>query len=41
VALLPFPAHVTTEPAWNFAKALARGQENRWDILKTVGDLTF
>lgn len=32
----PLPGHVTTEQAWNFAKALARGQEDRWDILKTV-----
>jgi pyruvate dehydrogenase (quinone) len=32
----PLPGHVTTEQAWNFAKALARGQEDRWDILKTM-----
>ena len=32
----PLPGHVTTAQAWNFAKALARGQEDRWDILKTV-----
>lgn len=32
----PLPGHVTTEQAWNFAKALARGQEDRWDIIKTM-----
>jgi pyruvate dehydrogenase (quinone) len=32
----PLPGHITTKQAWNFAKALARGQEDRWDILKTV-----
>jgi pyruvate dehydrogenase (quinone) len=32
----PLPGHVTTKQALNFAKALARGQEDRWDILKTV-----
>ena len=32
----PLPGHVTTMQAWNFAKALARGQADRWDILKTV-----
>jgi pyruvate dehydrogenase (quinone) len=32
----PLPGHVTTKQAWEFAKALARGQEDRWDILKTV-----
>ena len=24
------------EQAWHFAKALARGQKDRWDIIKTV-----
>ncbi|MGE3541246.1 MAG: thiamine pyrophosphate-dependent enzyme [Candidatus Tectimicrobiota bacterium] len=32
----PLPGHVTTEQAWNVAKALARGQEDRWDILGTL-----
>jgi len=32
----PIPGHITTKQAWNFAKALARGQEDRWYILKTV-----
>ena len=36
----PLPSHVTTKQAWNFAKALARGQEDRWDILKTVATNT-
>ena len=36
----PLPGHVTTTQAWNFAKALARGQEDRWDILKTVAENT-
>jgi pyruvate dehydrogenase (quinone) len=36
----PLPGHVTTKQAWNFAKALARGQEDRWDILKTVAKNT-
>src|ERR687886_1214098 len=32
----PLPGHVTTKQAWEFAKALVRGQEDRWDIIKTV-----
>jgi pyruvate dehydrogenase (quinone) len=36
----PLPGHVTTKQAWNFAKALARGQEDRWEILKTVAENT-
>src|SRR5262249_19900771 len=36
----PLPGHGTTNQAWNFAKALARGQEDRWDILKTVAQNT-
>jgi len=36
----PLPGHVTTKQAWNFARALARGQEDRWDILKTVATNT-
>jgi len=36
----PLPGHVTTKQAWNFAMALARGQEDRWDILKTVAENT-
>jgi pyruvate dehydrogenase (quinone) len=36
----PLPGHVTTKQAYNFAMALARGQEDRWDILKTVAENT-
>lgn len=32
----PLPGKITTEQAWQFAKALVRGQEDRWDIIKTV-----
>jgi pyruvate dehydrogenase (quinone) len=32
----PLPGKITTEQAWQLAKALARGQTDRWDIMKTV-----
>lgn len=32
----PLPGKITTEQAWHFAKALARGQKDRFDIIKTV-----
>ena len=32
----PLPGKITTEQAWQLAKALARGQKDRWDIMKTV-----
>ncbi len=32
----PLPGKVSIDQAWQFAKALARGQEDRWDIIKTV-----
>ena len=32
----PMPGHATTEQALNFAKSLARGEKDRWDIIKTV-----
>ena len=32
----PLPGKITTDQAWQFAKALARGQKDRWDIIKTV-----
>ena len=32
----PLPGKITIEQAWQFAKALARGQKDRWDIIKTV-----
>jgi pyruvate dehydrogenase (quinone) len=34
----PLPGHVTTEQALNFAKALARGQRDAWDIIKAVAE---
>jgi pyruvate dehydrogenase (quinone) len=36
----PLPGHITTAQAWNFVKALARGQEDRWQILKTAAKNT-
>ena len=32
----PMPGHATMQQAWNFAKAMVRGDKDRWDILKTV-----
>lgn len=32
----PMPGHVTLEQAWNFSKALVRGEKYRKDIIKTV-----
>jgi pyruvate dehydrogenase (quinone) len=32
----PLPGKITTEQAWQFAKALARGEKDRWEIIKTV-----
>jgi len=32
----PLPGKITTEQAWQFAKALARGQKGSWEIIKTV-----
>lgn len=32
----PLPGKITTDQAWQFAKALAKGQKGRWDIIKTV-----
>ncbi|QJW93164.1 thiamine pyrophosphate-dependent enzyme [Frigoriglobus tundricola] len=32
----PMPGHVTTKQATQFAKALVRGEKDRWDIIKTV-----
>ena len=34
----PMPGHITTEQALNFAKALARGQKDAWDVIKTVAE---
>jgi pyruvate dehydrogenase (quinone) len=32
----PLPGKITTDQAWQFAKALARGEKGRFDIIKTV-----
>jgi pyruvate dehydrogenase (quinone) len=32
----PLPGKATVDQAWHFAKALARGTKDRWDIIKTV-----
>jgi pyruvate dehydrogenase (quinone) len=32
----PLPGQITTEQAWHFVEALARGQKDRWEIIKTV-----
>ncbi|MGQ0811878.1 MAG: thiamine pyrophosphate-dependent enzyme [Nitrospiraceae bacterium] len=32
----PLPGKITTDQAWQFAKALARGQKDGWDIIKTL-----
>jgi pyruvate dehydrogenase (quinone) len=34
----PLPGKITTEQAWQFAKALAKGQRDRWDIIRTVAE---
>lgn len=37
----PLPGKITTEQAWQFAKALARGQQDGWEIIKTVVENTI
>lgn len=37
----PLPGKITTEQAWHFAKALARGQKDGWEIIKTVVENTI
>jgi len=37
----PMSGKITTEQAWHFAEALVRGQQDRWDILKTVAKNTI
>jgi pyruvate dehydrogenase (quinone) len=32
----PLPGKITTDQAWQFAKALAKGQKDGWEIVKTV-----
>jgi pyruvate dehydrogenase (quinone) len=34
----PMPGKITTDQAWEFAKALARGEKGRWEIIKTVAE---
>ncbi len=34
----PMPGKITTKQALHFAQALARGQRDRWDIVKTVAE---
>jgi pyruvate dehydrogenase (quinone) len=36
----PLPGKITTEQAWQFTKAMARGQKDRWDIIKTLVENT-
>jgi pyruvate dehydrogenase (quinone) len=37
----PLPGKITTEQAWQFGKALARGQRDGWEIIKTVMENTI
>ena len=37
----PLPGKITTEQAWQFTKALARGQKDGWEIVKTVVENTI
>jgi len=37
----PLPGKITTEQAWQFAKALARGQKDGWEIIKAVVESTI
>jgi pyruvate dehydrogenase (quinone) len=32
----PMPGKITTEQAWHFAEALARGERDGWEVIKTV-----
>jgi pyruvate dehydrogenase (quinone) len=34
----PLPGKITTDQAWHFVEALARGQKDRWDIIKTLAE---
>jgi pyruvate dehydrogenase (quinone) len=34
----PMPGKITTDQAWEFAKALLRGEKDRWEIIKTVAE---
>jgi len=37
----PLPGKITTDQAWQFAKALARGQQDGWELIKTVVNNTI
>lgn len=32
----PLPGKITTDQAWQFVKAMVKGQKDRWEIVKTV-----
>ena len=32
----PLPGKITSDQAWQFAKAIGRGTEDRWTLMKTV-----
>ena len=32
----PLPGKITTDQAWQFAKAIGRGTQDRWALMKTV-----
>jgi len=32
----PMPGHISSTQAWHFAKAMIRGEKDRWNNLKTV-----
>lgn len=34
----PMPGNITTKQALHFAKAVAKGQKDRWDIIKTIAE---
>jgi pyruvate dehydrogenase (quinone) len=34
----PMPGKISTDQAWEFVKALARGEKDRWEIIKTVAE---
>ena len=32
----PLPGKITTQQVWHFIESMARGQKDRWDLIKTV-----
>jgi pyruvate dehydrogenase (quinone) len=32
----PLPGKITTQQVWHFMESMARGQKDRWDLIKTV-----